>query len=72
MYSIYEYLSEAEAGAERAYRQAYHAEYMRVYEPGHGEDRERLVYWSELAHQAGKAARERVLAAHQPAYPPTV
>ncbi len=61
MHTIDEYLSDVEASAERAYRQAYYSEYMRLYEPGRSGDRERLVYWSELAHRAGKAAREKVL-----------
>ena len=61
MYTIHEYLTEAEARAERAYSQAYYEEYMRLYKPGYSGDRERLVYWSELAHRAGRAARERVL-----------
>ena len=65
MYTIYEYLTEPEARAERAYRQAYYDEYMRLYKRGHSEDQERLVYWSELAHRAGNAARERVLDAER-------
>ena len=60
MYTIDEYLTELEARAERTYREAYCAEYLRLYEPGHSTDRERLMYWSELAHRAGKAAREKV------------
>ena len=46
MHTIYEYLTEAEARAERAYRQAYYEEYMRLYKPGYSEYRESLVYWS--------------------------
>ena len=66
MYSIYEYLSDREAEAEQAFRQAYSAEYIRLYDPGHARDREHLVYWTELACRAGKAARERVLGAQRP------
>jgi hypothetical protein len=61
------YLSEAEAGAERAYRRAYHAEYARLWEPDRSGDRERLPFWSELAHRVGKSARALALAAALPA-----
>ena len=63
MYPIDEYLTELEATGIRAYRQAYHAEYMRLHKPERAGEREYLVYWSELAHRAGNTARERVLAA---------
>lgn len=62
MYTIYTYLSDAEARAEHRYRQVYYTEYMRVYETGRSTDRERLLLWSELAHRAGKSARDRILA----------
>ena len=61
MYTLDSYLPEHEARAERAFRHAYCAEYTRLYKPCYSEDRERLVYWGELAHRAGKLARERVL-----------
>ena len=61
MYTLNSYLPEHEARAERTYRQAYCAEYLRLHDPQHASNRERLLYWSELAHRAGKAARERVL-----------
>ncbi len=61
MDTIYTYLTDVEAEAERAFRAAYCEEYSRVYEPGHAGDRARLVYWSELAGAAGRLARERVL-----------
>ncbi len=54
MYSLDEYLTDAEADAVRAYLSAYRAEYERLREAGHAGIHERLVYWSELAHQAGK------------------
>lgn len=60
------YLTEAEADAERAYRRAYHAEYTRLWEPNRSGDRERLLFWSELAHWAGKSARALALAAAVP------
>lgn len=63
MNTIYEYLSEPEARAEAAYRRAYCTEYTRVYEPGCSQDRERLLYWSALAHSVARAARDRVLRA---------
>lgn len=63
------YLSELEARAEEAYSQVYWNEYMRLYEPRYKSDREHLVYWSELAHRAAKAARERVLHGEQAASP---
>ena len=65
METVYEYLTPVEAQAQRAYLDAYRAAYARVYEPGHSQDRERLLYWSALAHGAGRAARERVLSAHE-------
>ena len=65
MRTVYEYLTAAEAEAERAYLDAYRAAYARVYEPGHSQDRERLVYWSALVHSAGCAASERALPAHE-------
>ncbi len=61
------YLTESEAGGERAYRRAYHAEYTRLWEPNRSGDRERLLFWSELAHQVGKSARALALAAALPA-----
>ncbi len=66
MYTLDEYLTDEEADAARAYLSAYCAEYDRVWQAGCAGDRERLMYWSELAHQAGKAARERSLAAALP------
>lgn len=59
------YLTEVEARAEHAYRQSYYTEYMRVFEPGHPDDRDRLAFWSQLAHFAAKAARDRVLETEQ-------
>ncbi|MDQ3327461.1 MAG: hypothetical protein M3506_02915 [Chloroflexota bacterium] len=61
------YLTEAEAAAERAYRRAYHAEHTRLWEPNRSGDRERLLFWNELAHQVGKSARALALAAALPA-----
>ena len=61
MYTLDSYLPEHEARAERAYRQAYCVEYLRLHEPKHASNRERLLYWSDLAHRAGKAARDKVL-----------
>ncbi len=61
------YLTESEAGAEHAYRRAYHAEYTRLWEPNRSGDRERPLFWSELAHQVGKSARALALAAALPA-----
>ena len=66
MYTLDKYLPEHEAAAERVYIQAYYEAYTRVYEPGHSDDRERLIYWSELANWAGSRARERALAQTQP------
>lgn len=54
------YLPEREARAERAYLESYRTEYTRLYEPGRVA-RERLLYWSGLAHRSGKAAREAEL-----------
>ena len=70
MYTLDTYLTPAEARAERAYLEAYRAAYARLYEPEWAGDRERLVYWSELAHAAGRSARERVLSSEQPAAAP--
>ena len=39
MHTIYEYLTEPEARAKRAYRQAYYDEHMRLYKRGYSEDR---------------------------------
>ena len=55
------FLTETEAQAEHAYRRAYYAEYMRVYDARYSGDRERSVFWAGLAHSAAKLARERVL-----------
>lgn len=68
MYTIDSYLTETESRAEHAYRSAYHAEYTRVFEPQYSGDRERLLFWASLAHQAAKAARERILGTAQGAY----
>lgn len=62
METIDRFMTEVEAKAEHAYRDAYYTEYMRVYEPGFSEDRQHLEFWSALAHGSGKVARERVLA----------
>ena len=62
MYALDEYLTETESAAERAYFAAYRREYERNYDPKYAGDREKLIYWSALAHSAGKTARERVLA----------
>ena len=67
MYTLDTYLTPAEARAERAYLEAYRAEYERLYKAEWAGDRERLVYWSEVAHRVGRSARERVLADQQPA-----
>ena len=67
MESVYEDLTPVEALAQRAYLEAYRQAYTRGYEPGHSQDRERLLYWSALAHASGCTARERVLSAYQPA-----
>ena len=61
MYGISSYLTEAEGRAEQEYRRAYYDEYMRLYDPAHSTRPERVVYWSELAHRAGKSARDRSL-----------
>ncbi len=61
MYTLESFLPEHEARAERAYLEGYRTEYARLSEPGQAADRERLLYWSELAHRAGKAARETEL-----------
>lgn len=61
MFTINEYLTETEARAEQAYREAYRAEYERVYEGRHAADRTHLVYWSDLAHRVGRAARNGIL-----------
>ncbi len=63
METIYGYLTETEARGEQAYRSAYYAEYMRLYEVRHSEDRQRLLFWAALAHHAANSARERVLEA---------
>ncbi len=65
METIYGYLTETEARGEQAYRSAYYAEYMRLYEVRHSEDRQRLLFWAALAHHAANSARERVLEAYQ-------
>ena len=62
METISAFVTEQEATAERVYREVYATEYMRVYEPRLGTDREHQLFWSELAHRAAKAARERFLA----------
>ncbi len=67
METVYEYLTPVEAQAQRAYLEAYRAAYTRVYELGHSQDRERLLYWSALAHSSGCTARERVLSAYETA-----
>ncbi|MDQ3856770.1 MAG: hypothetical protein M3281_10310 [Chloroflexota bacterium] len=59
MDTIDSYLTEAEAEAEHAYRRAYSAEYLRLYDPLLSGDRQYVVYWSALAHAAGKLARAR-------------
>lgn len=69
MESLAMYLTEAEARAVCAYREAYSAEYMRLYEPRHAGDHERLLFWSELAHRAGKSAQEKALLAQPVALP---
>lgn len=61
------YLAEHEVRAEQAYRTAYYNEYMRVFEASRSENREQLVFWSELAHRAAKIARDKVLAAAEAA-----
>ncbi|MDP9381665.1 MAG: hypothetical protein M3Q29_16265 [Chloroflexota bacterium] len=63
METIDRYLTEAEARAEHAYRQAYYAEYTRVYEQRLSSDRQHVLHWAALAHNAARAARERVLRA---------
>ena len=70
MYTLDTYLTPAEARVERAYLQAYRGAYARLYEPKWTGDREHLLYWSQLAHAAGRSARERVLADEQPAAAP--
>ncbi len=65
METVYEYLTQVEAQAQRAYLEAYRAVYARVYEPGYSQDRERQLYWSSLAHSSGCTARERVISAYE-------
>ena len=55
------FLSDSEIKAEQEYRQVYYTEYMRVYEPARADDREKLLFWSDLAHRAAKSARDRML-----------
>ncbi len=63
-------LTQAEAGAERAYLEAYRVEYERVQDVSAlaglrvHEIQVRLAYWAHLAHGAGNRAREAYLAAH--------
>lgn len=63
MHTIDVYLTETESQAEHAYRSAYYTEYTRVFEPQYSQDRERLLFWAALAHQAAKTARARILQA---------
>ena len=58
--TIYDYLAPKEAEACRAYLGVYSAEYERLRDR-ETEELEVLRYWSELAHSAGKAARDRVM-----------
>lgn len=62
MEAIRAYMTEPEARAEDVYREVYYAEYMRVYEPKRSTDRERQVFWSDLAHRAARSARDKILA----------
>ena len=63
METFYDYLTDSEARAERAFRQAYCVEYTRLYERQAVSDADRLAFISQLALRAGQVARERVLQA---------
>ncbi|MEJ7652029.1 MAG: hypothetical protein WKH64_01055 [Chloroflexia bacterium] len=57
------YMTEIEARGEHAFREAYYIEYMRLFDSTYVNDHQRQEFWSALAHQAGKLARERVFTA---------
>ncbi len=70
MDSINQYLTQAEAGGERAYLQAYRRDYARLIDTERlrrldvPERNGLLAYWTWLAHSAGARAREAYLHAH--------
>ncbi len=71
MDSIDQYLTQAEAGGERAYRSGYHTEASRLHDAtrlaslSEHERTQQLAYWVYLAHCAGARARARYLQTYQ-------